>query len=86
MTKKWEPAKYKDQYQTAAMETIEDKAQKRSKPVSSANPQPASKNIDVVAVLQQSLKRAEARKKPANSNGSRSTGTLVKQRRTSSAA
>ena len=79
MTSEWEPAKYKDQYQTAVMEMIEDKAQKRSKSISPAAQRPASKIIDMVAVLQQSLKKAEARKKPAKR--SRSTATLLKQRR-----
>jgi DNA end-binding protein Ku len=86
MTSEWEPAKYNDQYQTAVMEMIEGKAQKRAKSEYPADVQPASKIIDMVAALQQSLKKAEARKKPANSNRSRSTAPVRKQRRRPSAA
>jgi DNA end-binding protein Ku len=84
MTTEWEPTKYKDQYQTAVMEMIEEKAQKRSLSVKSAAPRPASKIVDMVSVLQQSLKKAEAQKKPLKR--AKSTTSLIKQRRRPAAA
>jgi len=90
MTSDWDPTKYEDQYQTALMKLIEEKAQKRTptaKPVV-ARVQPNV--IDMVAVLQQSLQRAGLKKKSANSNGraavSRGTSSLVKRKRRTAAA
>jgi len=84
MTTEWEPTKYKDQYQSAVMEMIENKAAQRT---SSAKPETArapSNVVDLVAVLQQSLQNAGTRKKApasARAGGSRSTAALVKQTR-----
>ncbi|MEA3186557.1 MAG: end-binding protein Ku [Chthoniobacter sp.] len=77
MTTEWEPTKYKDQYQTAVMEMIEEKAQNRS---SSSKPQtPAVKSnvVDLVAVLQESLRKQSAKPKTMR----RSTATLVRQKK-----
>jgi DNA end-binding protein Ku len=84
MTAEWEPTKYKDQYQTAVMEMIEEKAQNRSASEAPAVQRPASKIVDMVSVLQESLKKAEAQKKPVKR--SKSTTSLVKQRRRPAAA
>jgi DNA end-binding protein Ku len=64
MTTEWEPTKYKDQYQTAIMEMIEEKALKRAPSSAPLAPRPASNIVDMVAVLQESLKKAEADRKP----------------------
>lgn len=87
MTNEWEPTKYKDLYQMAVMEMIEQKAQQRmpsSKPVA---PRAPANVVDLVAVLQQSLQRAGSTKKVSTKNNrARSTATLVKQNRRSAAA
>jgi DNA end-binding protein Ku len=86
MTAEWEPTKYEDQYQTALMEMIEEKAKLRppsAKPV----PQRTMSNVvDLVSVLQESLRKqatgaATATKKPKAAARARSTAALVKQRR-----
>jgi DNA end-binding protein Ku len=90
MTADWDPTKYKDQYQNALMQLIEEKAQKRAPAPKVSVPRVQPNVIDMVAVLQQSLQRAESKKKPAGSNGrsatSRTTATLVKRKRRSVAA
>jgi len=82
MTTEWEPTKYKDQYQTAVMEMIENKAAQRAP---SAKPETArvpANVVDLVAVLQQSLQNAGTRKKqPARGGVAKSTAALVKQKR-----
>lgn len=86
MTTEWEPTKYKDQYQTAVMEMIEEKAAKRTP---SAKPEIArapSNVVDLVAVLQQSLQNAGTRKKqPERGSRPKSTAALVKQQRRAAA-
>ncbi|MGI8890317.1 MAG: Ku protein [Chthoniobacterales bacterium] len=87
MTTDWEPTKYQDQYQTALMQMIEEKAQKRTPTPKTAEPRVQPNVIDMVAVLQQSLQRAGVKKKAGSrSNGSKSTSSLVKRRRRSIAA
>jgi DNA end-binding protein Ku len=87
MTAKWEPEKYRDEYRTAVMEMIEQKAKKKvvvEKPM----PAPRATNVvDLVKVLQESLNRNQA-SKPKRSgarNGSRSTASLVRQKRRTAA-
>ncbi len=86
MTTEWDPTKYKDQYQAAVMKMIEDKVNQRAP---AAKPQAARalpNVVDMVAVLQESLQRAGSRKKQSTRNGSsKSTATLVKQKRRSAA-
>src|SRR5580765_5859463 len=90
MTTEWEPAKYRDQYQTALMQLIEEKAQKRAPTPKPAAPRVQPNVIDMVAVLQQSLQRAGLKKKSASANGrsavSRNTAGLVKRKRRTAAA
>lgn len=88
MTTEWEPTKYKDQYQTAVMQMIEEKAAKRSGTGSTPTelPRVPSNVVDLVAVLQESLQNAGSRKnqpQSTRSTGSRTTSTsvLVKQKR-----
>lgn len=87
MTSDWEPTKYKDQYQSAVLQMIEDKVQQRT-PAAEPAPRRAMPNVvDMVAVLQQSLQRASSRKKPAAKNRTaKSTSAMVKQKRRSVAA
>jgi DNA end-binding protein Ku len=80
MTTEWEPTKYKDQYQTAVMAMIEEKAQKRTPSEAPLAPRPASNIVDMVAVLQESLRKAEADRKTAKA-GKTVAGAPPKQRR-----
>ena len=84
MTSEWDPTKYKDQYQNALMQLIEEKAQKHAPSPKPAAPRVQPNVIDMVAVLQQSLQRAGVKKKSASANGRsarfpRSTAGLVKR-------
>ena len=90
MTSDWDPSKYKDQYQNALMQLIEEKAQKRMPVAKPVTPRVQPNVIDMVAVLQQSLQRAGTKNKSSGSNGrsatARKTATLVKRKRRSVAA
>jgi DNA end-binding protein Ku len=86
MTTDWDPEKYKDQYQTALMQLIEEKAQKRAPATKPTAPRVQPNVIDMVAVLQQSLQRAGVKRKQGGRNGRSSTASLVKRRRRSVAA
>lgn len=83
MTTPWEPEKYRDEYRTAVMELIEQKAKK--KPIADKPaPTPRATNVvDLVKVLQESLNRNQSLKPKRNGarSGSRSTASLVKQKR-----
>jgi DNA end-binding protein Ku len=83
MSDSWEPEKYRDEYRTALMEIIEQKA-KRKPVTAKAPPAPTPTNVvDLVKVLQDSLNRTQSLKQKrgsARSNG-RSTAALVKQKR-----
>jgi len=82
MTTEWEPTKYKDQYQTAVMEMIQEKAQNRQPSAAPKTPRAPMNVVDLVAVLQQSIQKASTnRKQPARTTGTRSTATMVKQKR-----
>ena len=90
MTTDWDPDKYKDQYQTALMQLIEEKAQKRAPATKPTAPRVQPNVIDMVAVLQQSLQRAGLKRKQGGRNGrspsATSTASLVKRKRRSVAA
>jgi DNA end-binding protein Ku len=87
MASDWEPERYKDQYTTALMEMIEQKARKKlpaGKPVA---PRVAPNVVDLVSVLQESLQKVGVRKSPEKPAGRlRSTNALVKQKRRAAAA
>lgn len=87
MASDWEPEKYQDQYTTALMEMIEQKARKKlpaGKPVA---PRVAPNVVDLVSVLQESLQKVGVRKSPEKTAGRlRSTNALVKQKRRAAAA
>jgi DNA end-binding protein Ku len=83
MSVPWEPEKYRDEYRTALLEIIEQKAQNKEiagKPAAA----PRSTNvIDLVKVLQESLSRNQSIKPKRNGarSGGRSTASMVKQKR-----
>jgi DNA end-binding protein Ku len=84
MSTPWEPEKYRDEYRTAVMQMIEEKAQHKEV---ATKPAPAIRStnvVDLVKVLQESLNRNQSSKPKRNGSkaaASRSTTTLVKQRR-----
>ncbi len=87
MSVTWEPEKYRDEYRDAVMEVIELKAKHREVADRPAAKPRATNVVDLVKVLQESLNRAQA-VKPKRSNGAtrtRSTATLVKQKRRAAA-
>jgi DNA end-binding protein Ku len=84
LTVSWEPEKYRDEYRSALMQMIEQKAQHKeiaAKP--SAAPQPTNV-VDLVKVLQDSLNRTQSlrqKRTAVRSPSRRSTNALVKQKR-----
>ena len=83
MSVSWEPEKYRDEYRTAVMEIIEQKAQHKEV---AGKPAPAVRTtnvVDLVKVLQESLNRNQSLKPKRDGarSASRSTSTLVKQKR-----
>ena len=84
MSVDWQPDKYKDEYRNAMMEIIEQKAQHKE---IAKKPAPAMKTtnvVDLVKVLQESLNRNQSLKPKRNgakAASTRSTATLVKQKR-----
>jgi DNA end-binding protein Ku len=83
MSVDWEPEKYRDEYRNAVMQMIEEKAQHKEV---AKKPAPAVRTtnvVDLVKVLQESLNRNQSLKPKRNGTkpGSRSTATLVKQKR-----
>src|SRR3989440_172638 len=84
MSTPWEPEKYRDEYRNAMMEIIEQKAQHKEVATKPAPSVRATNVVDLVKVLQESLNRNQSLKPKRNgakSPGSRSTATLVKQKR-----
>ncbi len=65
MSSKWDPEKYKDDYRDALMEVIEEKVESGGKEIEEKpkEKKPSTKVIDLVAVLQESLKAQTAGKK-----------------------
>jgi len=83
MSVDWEPDKYRDEYRTAMMEIIEQKAQHKE---IAKKPAPAVRTtnvVDLVKVLQESLNRNQSLKPKRNGTkpASRSTAAMVKQKR-----
>src|SRR6201987_5445774 len=80
----WEPEKYRDEYRTALMEIIEQKAQHKEI-AAKEQAAPAPTNVlDLGKVLKKSLNRTQAVKQNRSSirdGARRSTTALVKQRR-----
>ena len=75
MTSKWDPTRYKDDYRDALLDVIEEKVEAGGKEIE-AKPKekkPSSKVIDLVAILQESLAKAEGGKKKSSSAKSAKT-------------
>lgn len=87
MSVPWEPEKYRDEYRTAVMEMIEQKAQHKEVAGKPAPAVRATNVVDLVKVLQESLNRNQSIKPKRNGSRptSRSTATLVKQKRRAAA-
>ncbi len=84
MSVAWEPEKYRDEYRNAVLEIIEQKAQNKQIADRPAAPVRATNVVDLVKVLQESLSRNQSLKPKRNgsrTSASRSTSTLVKQKR-----
>src|ERR1700752_1222377 len=84
MTVSWEPEKYRDEYRTALMEIIEQKAQHKEITTKAPTPPVPTNVVDLVKVLQDSLSRTQAvrqKRSSARPNSRRSTSALVKQQR-----
>src|SRR3954451_13292719 len=84
MSTPWEPEKYRDEYRNAVMEMIEEKAQHKEVAGKPAPVMRATNVVDLVKVLQESLNRNQSVKPKRNGArpaASRSTATLVKQKR-----
>ena len=84
MSTPWEPDKYRDEYRNAVMEMIEQKAQHKEVAKKPAPAMRATNVVDLVKVLQESLNRNQSlkpKKNGARATASRSTSTLVKQKR-----
>src|ERR1700682_2439220 len=89
MSSEWEPEKYRDEYRTAVLEVIEQKAKNKKIPERAACSPPTTNVVDLVKVLQESLNGSQSvRPKRASSGGNgarRSTSSLVKQKRRAAA-
>ncbi|HWM25117.1 MAG TPA: Ku protein [Chthoniobacterales bacterium] len=87
MSVPWEPEKYRDEYRTAVMEMIEQKAQHKEIAGKPAPAVRATNVVDLVKVLQESLNRNQSLKPKRNGSraANRSTTTLVKQKRRAAA-
>jgi DNA end-binding protein Ku len=83
----WEPEKYRDEYRTAVMEMIEQKAQHKEVAGKPAPAMRATNVVDLVKVLQESLNRNQSLKPKRNGSrpANRSTSSLVKQKRRAAA-
>src|SRR5881296_3245165 len=80
----WEPEKYRDEYRTALMELIEQKAKHKEIATKAPAPPAPTNVVDLVRVLQESLNRSQTvkqKRSAARPTGRRSTSALVKQRR-----
>jgi DNA end-binding protein Ku len=83
MSEAWEPEKYRDEYRTALMEIIEQKAKNRQIAAKAPPAHTPTNVVDLVKVLQESLSRTQSvRQKRGGTRSSRhSTAALVKQKR-----
>jgi DNA end-binding protein Ku len=78
----FEPEKYADSYQDAVRAMIEQKIKKRPAGKKAVAPPAKSEIIDLLAVLQESVREnTDKRKKAPGAGRGRSTATMVKQKR-----
>src|SRR2546423_9860654 len=83
MSVDWEPDKYRDEYRTALMEVIEQKAKHMEIAKKPAPVLQTTNVVDLVKVLQESLNRNQSLKPKRNGTkpAARSTAALVQQKR-----
>ncbi len=86
MSAPWEPEKYRDEYRSAVMDLIEQKAKNKKIDMPAMAPRPTTNVVDLVKVLQESLNRSQSvRVKRGGDGARRSTSSLVKQKRRAAA-
>jgi len=86
MSVPWEPEKYRDEYRSAVMDLIEQKAKNKKIDMPTMAPRPTTNVVDLVKVLQESLNRSQSvRVKRGGDGARRSTSSLVKQKRRAAA-
>lgn len=90
MSVPWEPEKYRDEYRSAVMEMIEQKASQKEVTAPPVAAHRATNVVDLVKVLQESLNRQQVVKPKGNgtragSSRNRSTSALVKRKRRAAA-
>ncbi|MFL6513453.1 MAG: Ku protein [Chthoniobacterales bacterium] len=89
MSSEWQPDKYRDEYRSAVMELIEQKAKNKEIPAAPAAAPRSTNVVDLVKVLQESINRSKSvrvKKSSGGGNGARrATTTLVKQKRRAAA-
>ena len=86
MSVPWEPEKYRDEYRSAVMDLIEQKAKHKKIDMPPMAPRPTTNVVDLVKVLQESLNRSQSvRVKRGPTGARRSTSSLVKQKRRAAA-
>ncbi len=86
MSVPWEPEKYRDEYRSAVMDLIEQKAKNKKIDMPAMAPRPTTNVVDLVKVLQESLNRSQSvRVKRGGDGARRSTSSLVKQKRRAAA-
>jgi len=73
MTSKWQPEKYKDDYREALMDVIEEKVEAGGKEIEEKprKPPKPTKVIDLVSVLQKSLKQTGAKRETTRKSRTR---------------
>ena len=83
MSSKWDPEKYHDDYRDALLEVIEEKVESGGKEIENKPKKApaATKVIDLVAVLQQSLAKSQSSKKskPATKSAAKKSKTQHKK-------
>jgi Ku protein, prokaryotic len=84
MSTKWDPKKYRDDYREALMEVIEEKVEAGGKELEEKPKKkapPSTKVIDLVAVLQESLNKAQGEKKAGGRRKSSARAHHQRQRK-----
>ncbi|MBV8172035.1 MAG: Ku protein [Candidatus Eremiobacteraeota bacterium] len=81
MEAKFNPDEYRDRYRDAMMTMIEARAKgKPVKTMAAGKPKPATEVVNLMDVLQESLKRGAVRKRPAHANGKSGSNGKAKKR------
>ncbi len=83
MTRKWDPEAYKDEYREALQEVIEEKIAKggRAAPKKAAAKKRATNVIDLVAVLEESLRGSGAKRPAARKTAKKAASKRAKSKK-----